>query len=367
VSSSYDVIVVGAGAVGAACARELARAGRRVLMLDPGGIDGAAWSASAGMLAPQIEAGRDDPLFELGLAGRALFRELAPALRASTGIDVGYWQEGIARVALDEAEAAELRSKVAWQRQGGHRCDWLDAGEVHARWPWLRPTFGALWAPNEGAVNPAALVEALRAEAIRHGARLERDTVTALEREGDRVTGVRGASRYAAADVIVAAGAWSGRLDGLPRPLSVEPLRGQAVALEWPAKVPGAVIYSRDCYIVPREGEAVVGATREYAGFRPTTVPADIHRLADAARALSPSFAALQIRRAWAGLRPATPDGLPIIGREPRARGLWYAAGHGRNGILLAPITGVLIAQLLAGEETLEQLDAVRPERFWSC
>lgn len=366
-SSSYDVIVVGAGAVGAACARELAHAGRRVLMLDPGRIEGAAWSASAGMLAPQIEAGRDDPLFELGLAGRAIYRDLAPALKAASGVDIGFWQEGIARVALDEVEAGELRSKVAWQRQGGHRCDWLDAAEVHSRWPWLRPTFGALWAPNEGAVNAAALVEALRADAIRHGARLEQDTITALEREGDRITGARGNGRYSADAVIIAAGAWSGRIDGLPRPLSVEPLRGQAVALDWPAGVPGAIVYSRDCYVVHRGSEAIVGATREYAGFRTETVPADIHRLADAARALSPAFAALQIRRAWAGLRPATPDGLPIIGREPRARGLWYAAGHGRNGVLLAPITGVLIRQLLAGEETLEQLDAMRPERFWSC
>lgn len=366
-SSSYDVIVVGGGPVGTACARELARAGRRVLVLDRGPGEGAAWSASAGMLAPQVEAQRDDPLFELGLAGRALYQELAPALREATGIEIGFWQEGVVRVAHGEADAADLRSKVAWQRQHGHLCDWLDAGEVSERWPWLRPTFGALWAAREGALDPAALVRALRADAERHGATIETDTVVALERSGDRLTGVRGKARsYSADQVVLAAGAWTGRIEALPRPVSVEPLRGQALALDWPTQVPRAIVYGKDCYVVPRGREAIVGATREFAGFRAETTPEGVASLVEGARGLSAAFP-LEPRRAWAGLRPVTADGLPILGREPRLRGLWYATGHGRHGILLAAITGVIIRQLVNGEDTHEGIYPLRPERCWDC
>ena len=142
------------------------------LLLEAGGEMGQAWSAAAGMLAPQIEAEPEDPLLELGLAGRELYSTLAAALRETTGIDIGLWREGIARVAANEAEAADLRARCAWQRQHGHLGDWLDADEVRARWPWLGPTAGALWAPHEGALEPERLVEALLADAERLGATL---------------------------------------------------------------------------------------------------------------------------------------------------------------------------------------------------
>src|SRR6185312_5035512 len=114
--------------------------------------------AAAGMLAPQIETGPEDPALELGLAGRELYASLAPALLETTGIDIGLWREGIASVAADETEAGDLRARVAWQRQQSHLSDWLDADEVRARWPWLGRTSGALWAPHEGAVEPQNLV-----------------------------------------------------------------------------------------------------------------------------------------------------------------------------------------------------------------
>ena len=169
-----EVIVVGGGAIGAACARELARAGRSVLVIDRGRGTGEAWTAAGGMLAPQIEAHTEDPLFDLGLAGRNRYTELAPALQETTGIDIGLWQEGIAQVAQTEDSVESLKSKVAWQRQQGHLCDWLAADEVATRWPWMGPTHGALWAPEEGALNPVPLVEALLADAQAAGARGDR-------------------------------------------------------------------------------------------------------------------------------------------------------------------------------------------------
>jgi glycine oxidase len=367
VTASYDVVVAGGGPVGAACARELSLTGRRVLVLEPGGEMGQGWRAAAGMLAPQIEARDEDPLLELGLAGRELYGSLAGALRETTGIDIGLWREGIAWVAASEAEAGELRARCAWQRQHGHLSDWLDADEVKARWPWLGPTAGALWAAREGAVEPEKLVAALLADAQRLGAVVLQDTVTGLDQRGDRVVGVIGtSSRYAAADVILAAGAWSGLVEGLPRPLAVAPVRGQMAALPWPEGAPRGIVYGHGCYLLARGDEAIVGSTMEYVGFRPEVTSAGLARIFAGVTALCPSLTTAAVKRTWAGLRPVSPDGLPIIGPEPRLPGLWYATGHGRNGILLAGITGVVVRQLIAGEPTVEDIDAFAPSRFWS-
>lgn len=365
-TATYDVIVIGGGPVGAACARELGLAGRRVLVIDQGGELGQGWRAAAGMLAPQIEARQEDPLLELGLAGLELYGPLANALRETTGIDIGFWREGIACIAATEAEASDLRSKVAWQRQQSHLSDWLDATEVRARWPWLGPTAGALWAPHEGALEPERLVQALLADARRLGAATIQDSVTGLEQRGDRIVGVVSRTeRYSASDVVLAGGAWSGAIEGLPRPLSVAPVRGQMAALPWPEGARRSIIYGHDCYLMARGNEAIVGSTMEYAGFRPEVTSAGLARIFAGVTALCPTLTRAEVRRTWAGLRPVTPDGLPIVGEEPRARGLWYATGHGRNGILLAAITGVLVRQLLAGEPTGEDLEAFAPTRFW--
>jgi glycine oxidase len=366
VTAAYDVIVVGGGPVGAACARELALAGRRVLLLDPEGEHGQGWKAAAGMLAPQMEAEPEDPLLELGLAAREYYGPLAEALRETTGIDIGLWREGIAWVAADEVEAGELRSKVAWQRQQAHLADWLDAEEVQSRWPWLGPTCGALWAPHEGALEPQRLVTALRQDAVRLGVVLEQDAATAIESRGDRVAGVAGRrGRYLAADVILAAGAWSGMIDGVPRPVAVAPVRGQMAALLWPAGARRAIVYGRGGYLVARGDEAIAGSTMEYAGFHPEVTSAGLASILASATALCPALTGAEVRRTWAGLRPMTPDGLPIIGGEPRLHGLWYATGHGRNGILLAGLTGLLIKQLVGGEPAAEDLAPFSPARFW--
>ncbi|HEX2449529.1 MAG TPA: glycine oxidase ThiO [Gemmatimonadales bacterium] len=365
-SETYDVVVVGGGVVGAACARELARNGRRVAILDPGGARGQAWRASAGLLAPQIEGRQGDLLFELGLAGRELYSDLAETLREATGIDVGLWRGGSASLAMTEAEADDLRSKVAWQRQQGHVCDWLGADEVRERYPWVGDSVGALWAPHESALDPVRLVDAFRADARAHAAELIDDEVVGLDRRGDQITGVTGRrGRYSAGAVLLAAGAWVRLLSGLPRPLAVEPVRGQMVALQWPDGVERAIVYHRDCYLLARGDEAIAGSTMEYVGYDPSVTSSGLGRVLSAVVALCPPLGNLSVSRSWAGLRPMTPDGLPILGPEPRLPGLWYAAGYGRHGVLLAGITAMLLRLMMNGQTPTEDLTALRPERFF--
>jgi glycine oxidase len=343
----------------------LASTGRTVLILEGGGQAGQGWRAAAGMLAPQIETGPEDPLLPLGLAGRDHYSGLATSIQEATGVDLGLWQEGIARVARTEVEREQLRAEVTWQREQGLNCEWLTQDEVRQRWSWLSPTEGALLAPQDGALHPGRLVEGLLAGAQLLGASIALDKALAVLGRGERVEGVRGkAGSYFAGEVVLAAGAWSGLLEGLPRPLPVRPVRGQMAALRWPRDIPRAIIYHKDSYLLAREGEAVIGSTMEDAGFHTEVTSAGVTQILSATMSLSPGLLRAKVRRTWAGLRPMTPDGLPIIGPEPQLKGLWYASGHGRNGILLAGITGVLLRQLMDGVQPAHDVRAFSPDRF---
>jgi glycine oxidase len=364
---NFDVVVIGGGAIGAACARELALSGRRVLVIEAGSDLGQAWRAAAGLLAPQIEADGRDSLVELGLAARDRYDRLAETLRENTGIDIGLWRQGIARITTDQTEAASLQDKVAWQREQGYPVEWLDSAEVRGRWPWTGPAAGALWAPQDGALDPRRLVEALLADASRLGASLITDTVTAVRSQAGRVIGVTGTQNdYSAPEVVVAAGAWSSQITGVPRTLPVQPVRGQMAALPWPEGVERAILYHKDCYLLARSNEAILGSTMEYVGFQSKVTPAGLARILSVAVALCPALMRAAVRRSWAGLRPITPDGLPIIGAEPQMHGLWYATGHGRNGILLAGLTGELVTQLIDRRVPSHDLNSFAPDRFGS-
>jgi glycine oxidase len=206
---------------------------------------------------------------------------------------------------------------------------------------------------------------ALLTDARRLGAHVVTDHVVRIDRDGERVTGVSGhAARYAANEVVIAAGAWSGQIEGLPRPLRVQPVRGQMAALPWPASIPRTIIYSKDCYLLARGGEAIIGSTMEHVGFKPEVTAGGLAQVIAATMLLYPGLARAKVRRSWAGLRPITPDGLPIIGADPLLRGLWYATGYGRNGILLAGFVGVLLRQLMDGETPAMDVRAFAPDRF---
>jgi len=355
-------VVAGGGIIGAACARSAARRGLRVMVCDPGPLPGAASPASAGMLAAQIEPD-DDAMLALAVLARDLYGPLASELREATGIDIGLWRAGILSVAFDETRADELQAGVARQRQAGLRCDWLSPGEVRQGWPGVAPEcIGALFAPEDGALDPDALHRALLADAVLHGAERRPERVTALRRDGARVTGVAtAAGDIPAAHVVLAAGAWSPQIAGLPNDLAVDPVRGQMASLPWPGGAPRAVVFDRHSYALARGDEAIVGSTMEHVGFDASVTEDGLARLRLAAHRLLPWLADRPFTRSWAGLRPIAPDGRPSVGPDASLQGLWYATGHGRQGILLAALTGEIIGALLMGEPTQIDWTPMRP------
>ena len=366
--STADVAIIGGGVIGAACARAAAERGLHVAVFEPGPDPGAASPASAGMLAAQIEP-TDQLLLSLGVRSRDRYEALAAALKDTTGIDIGFWRGGIASVALAEGEVDQLREHVALQRQAGLRCDWLEPGDVHERWPSAAPEcVGALFAPEDGAVDPQALTRALLADARRLGAALVTTPVEELRIADGRVTGVRAAGSTVAAErVVLAAGAWSPRLKGLPRELPIEPVRGQMASTAWPADAAPAILYHiRHGYVLARGDDAILGSTMEHAGFDAKVTNEGLAQIFRSAVRLLPALAALPVARTWAGLRPVTPDGRPIIGPDPDAAGLYYATGHGRNGVLLAALTSEIIGDLLTTGSTDVDLEPLSPTRAFT-
>lgn len=357
--------MVGGGVIGAACARAAAERGLRVALFAPGPDAAAASAASAGMLATQIEP-LDDRLLSLAVRSRNLCGHLAAALKDTTGIDIGLRRTGIATVAFTEPEAAALQGRANAQQLSGLRCDWLHAAELHERWPGIAPeALGALFAPEDGCLDPAGLTAALQADARRLGARVVPEGVVRVASTRGRVTGVVTAhSTVPAEHVVLAAGAWSAQIGGMPRSLPIQPVRGQLVATAWPDGVPPVILYHGHGYLLPRGPEAILGSTMEWVGFDARTTAHGVAEVREAAERLCPALGRLPTRRAWAGLRPMTPDGRPILGADPHLAGLWYATGHGRNGMLLAAITGEILGDLLAAGRTDVDISQFAVSRF---
>ena len=367
--SHPDVLVVGGGVVGIACARALAIAGASVELLDDGTRPGASTGASAGILAPFADVKQDDPVLTLKIRGRDMYRELVPELRSETGIDARLWTGGILHLAFTQVEVDESLAAIAWQRQQSLVTDWLDPEDVQQRAPGIsRKALGALLAAEDGALDPIALLQALRVSASRAGVHIvEGQRVQSLVRNNDVITGVLTSSgSQSAGAVVIAAGCWSGRIAGLPRPLTVEPIRGQMLALDWPAGEPTSIAFCHSGYVVRRGDEALVGATMEFAGFEPSVTADGLAQLTAAAAQLYPALAGRPVRRSWAGLRPGSPDRNPLVGQDPTVEGLWYATGHGRNGVLLAAVTAEIIVDLYTGQLIEHDLSGVDPARFWT-
>lgn len=375
--SSPDVVIVGGGVIGCALAYYLSLGGMRVVLVERSRLAAGASGVAAGMLAPQVEAPFADAFFELALQGRAAHAPLAEELREEVGLDVEYRATGILRVARTEAERTDLQRQMRWQAARDLRAEWLEPHELGRCEPLLagvasRLLAGGLWLPDEAQVRSPRLVQALATAAARRGARiLEGTWATRLALEGDRVVGVvlpTGVLR--AQTVVLAAGVWSADLaQAIGLDLPVVPVKGQVASLRGLDRSPRQVIWSGECYLVPRpDGEVVLGATEEEGNYDARPTLAGLNRLTEAALEVVPAAGGLVFEGAWAGLRPASPDRRPILGWADGLAGLLLATAHYRNGVLLGPLTARLLAEhVLHGATTAAlpaELAPFGPQRF---
>ncbi len=353
-AKTADVIIIGAGVVGCSVAYHLAEKGlKRVVVLDRGEIGG--------------EASGPGPFLDFCLAARRYYERLAPELKEVTRVDIEYLQWGILYL-LDEEGDEAAEGRYRWQKELGLDVERLTREEVGKLEPGLTKEIGgALFFPRDHHVNNTELTRALAEAARTLGVQIVEGTpVTGFVYEEDRVAGVRTPQEiYLAARVVLCTGAWSGQL-GTPlgRRIPVEPARGQmlcAEVAELPLRHP---VWGKGGYLVPRlNGGLIVGSTVEYVGFEKTVTLDGIRHLSELALTLLPGLAEQPFSRAWAGLRPHSKDGLPFIGPLAGLDGLFIATGHFRNGILLGPLTGRLLSEMILGETPSFSLEAFTPRR----
>ncbi len=362
---SDDVIVVGGGIIGCAIAREAAHAGLSVGLLEMGLIGGQSSGAAAGLVGPQIEAAGPDPILTLGLASRDLYPEFAARVAEESGLDPCLTTSGTLVLSRPGAGAAALDRQAIFQRSLGLSVERLHAADVRRLEPCLAAEWSeGLYLPRDQSIDNVLLMQGLKRSALAAGVRIqERSRVESVLVDRGRVAGVAcGGSRLQAPSVVIAAGAWSAGIAGVPG-LPTHPVRGQMVCLG-PSPVPARPLYTHGCYLVPRrDGRVLCGSTMERAGFDATVTGEGLAALAGRAIEIVPALGAAPFHSAWAGLRPATPDDRPAIG-PGSVPGLFYACGHLRNGILLAPITARLVTRLLRGEDPGMAIALFDPRRF---
>jgi len=367
-AESPDIVVIGGGVIGCGIADRLASEGARVTVVERSHIAAESSGAAAGILAPPIHATAAH-LFDLAMASHAMFPALVERLREETGLDVEYHRTGALDLARDELGEELLRDKLHWLQEAGHGVRWVERDEVLTIEPQLQPDIrGAFYDEDGYQIRPARFTEALAQAAARRGVRFELNAeVIGLEGSQPRVTAVKTATgTISAGHVIVAAGAWASACgDWLGVRIPVFPSRGQILTLYAMPSPIKHVIYGAGVYLLPRlDGTIVVGATAERVGFNKSLTTSALAWLLSTAPVLCPALADATFDRAWAGLRPGSPDDLPIIGTAPGWDNVTLATGHYRNGIMLTPITAQLVADLILRGQQGPLLEHVGPQRF---
>ena len=366
-----QVVVIGAGIVGCAIAYELARRGVSVRVIDCREVGQGATQASAGVLAPYIEAHDRRPLLDLTTRSLDLYDEFVARVVEDSGAAVPYVRTGTLEIATGSQDMARLEGIRAACEERGIGAELLDAGAVRQVEPQLAPAVqGGLVVESHGFVGASDLTAALRRAAAAHGVSFQTSSAaTRVVRNGAGVRVETAGDALVCESAIMAAGSWAGRveIEGAA-PVPIRPVRGQLLHLGWPAPALRRVIWAPDCYLVPwSDGSVLAGATSEEVGFDERATVAGIRELIDATRRVTPDVTNASFKEARVGLRPATPDELPVIGPSAAVPGLVYACGHFRNGILLAPLTAALVGDLVVDRRLDGALDITSPSRFGAC
>jgi glycine oxidase len=364
---SFDVAIAGGGLIGAAIALELGRAGLRVGMFDrqaPG--QEASW-AGAGILSPAPENPGMIPLVPLGKASRALYPEFVAMVQEITGQSVGFRPKGTVEALFSRDARAELSTIIALHHGLGLKAEPLRAEDARELEPALSEEVeAAVLRPEEASVDNRALTAAVLGAAKRDGTEIFSGSgVQALWREGGRCNGlILRNEKIAAKWTVVAAGCFSAGIEGAAAYAPVQPAKGQMIALRSDELNIERVLWSEKIYLVPRnDGRILAGATVECVGFEKGLTAGGIGKILSAAIELAPGLASARIEETWAGLRPDSPDHLPILGPTD-VDGLLIATGHFRSGILLAPITAQLIREWITLQRVSVDWDRFSPMRF---
>lgn len=349
------IVIIGAGLIGLSAAYELAKRGAEVRVVEAYDSAASASWAGSGRLAPFTDSEGGVEQEEFLATALGTYQVFVKELHKRTGIDPYLRVDGIIEVAHDEFAAVRLRERTEALVARGIHAHWFEPDEARGLEPALGPaTVGASLIEDEGQIDSRYLGRSLRAACVDVGVLLEEQTgPVALEADDKRVLGVRAGEKFVAAEMVVnAAGAFAGRLAGVPEHvrIPITPVKGQVLALAMPRPLLKRLVAVPGAYVIPRtDGSLLIGETVEDAGFDVEVDPAAIERLREAAVRAIPALGDLAISGTWAGLRPRTPNGRPFIG-ETALEGYFVAAGHYRNGILLAPATALAIANVIEGK-----------------
>lgn len=404
-----DVVIVGGGVIGLSIARALALRGvRKVTVIERGEFGKEASWAAGGILAPQVEADRADQFFELASASRDLYPAFARALQDETGIDVQFEQTGTLYVGFNEDDEQEMRRRFDWQTRAGLRVEWLSGEDARRLEPDLSPHVRcALRFPDDWQVENRRLISALILANQKLGVELIANCESRLVRiENGHVSGIEsgdsislplsacgegvgerfalpatrpptpprsrgGESARISIDtptVVISGGAWTPQIRTSATNSSavqIEPVRGQMLCFQIDPMLARHVIYSSRGYLVPRrDGRLLAGSTSERVGFDKRVTDEGTASIKSMAFEIAPGLESAMVVDSWAGFRPHAPDDLPVLGPTADIDGLFYATGHYRNGILLAPITAEIIAEAVVNRKSSRLLESFSPDRF---